>query len=69
MALIAADHVGRFKEWIGEEGEMRHNPPFYRATQVAVRNDDGSWRVVHAHFSIQETGVRPDASESAARRS
>lgn len=57
MACLSADFVARNKEWIGNTEE--HNPPYYRATQVAVRTGDG-WKVVHAHFSVQGQGVRPD---------
>lgn len=57
MACLSADFVSRNKEWIGNT-EV-HNPPYYRATQVAVRTDAG-WKVVHAHFSVQGAGVRPD---------
>lgn len=57
MACITADYVSRHKEWIGRTSE--HNPSYYRATQVAVRTE-GGWKVIHAHFSVQDTGPRPD---------
>jgi hypothetical protein len=57
MACLSADYISRDKEWIGHS-EV-HNPPYYRATQVAVRGDAG-WKVVHAHFSVQAEGERPD---------
>lgn len=57
MACLAADYVKRDKEWVGHS--PAHNPPFYRATQVAVRTETG-WKVVHAHFSVQDDGPRPD---------
>jgi ketosteroid isomerase-like protein len=58
MAMIAADGVSRTKEWVGKPEEI-HNPKRYRATQVCIRTD-GKWKVVHAHFSEQDEGVRPD---------
>ena len=60
MACLSADYVSRHKQWIGHSEE--HNPPFYRATQVAVRTGDG-WKVVHAHFSVQGEGNRPDRTD------
>ena len=58
MAVVAADGVSRTKEWIGKPEET-HNPKRYRTTQVCVRKD-GRWKVVHAHFSEQVEGLRPD---------
>ncbi|MEV7011217.1 nuclear transport factor 2 family protein [Streptosporangium sp. NPDC051022] len=60
MACLSADYVSRDKAWVGD-GEV-HNPPYYRATQVAVRSADG-WKVVHAHFSVQGEGERPDLAD------
>lgn len=60
MACLSADYVSRDKEWIGHS--TVHNPPYYRATQVAVRTEDG-WKVVHAHFSVQGEGGRPDLAD------
>lgn len=66
MAVIVADNVGRFKEWLKpSEDSTTHNPPYYRATEVVIR-EDGKWQIVHAHFSIQGEGERPDYSEKAA---
>ncbi len=59
LAFIASDRVTRFKSWVG--GELEHNPPSYRSTLVLRRGEDG-WRVVHAHFSTEDQGVRPDRS-------
>ena len=58
MAVVAADGVSRTKEWIGKPEET-HNPKRYRTTQVCVR-EGGRWKVVHAHFSEQGEGLRPD---------
>jgi ketosteroid isomerase-like protein len=57
MAAITADYVGRNKTWVG--GEASHNPRYYRATQIARREEDG-WKVVHAHFSEGNLGPRPE---------
>ncbi len=62
MGYVVADSVARHKDWIGE-GEILHNPPHFRSTQVCVREQDGVWRVLHAHFSVQEDGVRVDTQE------
>lgn len=56
-ALIVAEHVARYKEWIGHSAE--HNPPDYRSTSYLERKD-GRWLVVHAHFSPHDPGPRPD---------
>ena len=58
MAMVAADGVSRTKEWVGRPEDV-HNPKRYRTTQVCVRKD-GRWQVVHAHFSEQTEGLRPD---------
>lgn len=57
LAFIASDQVVRFKRWVG--GVLEHNPTTYRSTLVLRRREDG-WRVVHAHFSEEDTGPRPD---------
>jgi ketosteroid isomerase-like protein len=61
-ALILAEHVARYKEWVG--GEFEHNPPDYRATQFLERKD-GRWLVTHAHFSPHGEGLRPDQTPPA----
>ena len=58
MAMVAADGVSRTKEWVRRPEDV-HNPKRYRTTQVCVRKD-GRWQVVHAHFSEQTEGLRPD---------
>lgn len=57
LAFVASDKVTRFKRWVGNTSE--HNPAAYRSTMVMRRTEDG-WQVVHAHFSIEGDGVRPD---------
>jgi len=61
MGYVIADWVGRNKTWLGPENEPSANAPFYRTTQVCT-NDDGTWRVMHVHFSLQSTDPRPDDS-------
>jgi len=61
MACIAADSIARHKDWVG--GSLHHNPPFYRATKVLVRQG-AAWKVVHAHFSVQGEGARPDKAQA-----
>lgn len=61
LGVIAAENVARYKEWVGED-EIAHNPPYYRSTQVCMKDDDDRWRVVHAHFSPQSEGLRPEQS-------
>jgi ketosteroid isomerase-like protein len=57
IAVVVADYVGRNKAWIGSESS--HNPRYYRATQIVVREPEG-WRVIHAHFSEGNLGPRPE---------
>jgi ketosteroid isomerase-like protein len=57
MAAIVADYVGRNKTWVGSESS--HNPRYFRATQIAVR-EAGGWKVIHAHFSEGNLGPRPE---------
>ncbi|UUW90115.1 nuclear transport factor 2 family protein [Nocardioides sp. WV_118_6] len=63
LAFIASDRVTRFKRWVG--GDLKHNPAAYRSTLVLRRGDDG-WRVVHAHFSTEDEGLRPDRDPAGA---
>lgn len=61
MAMIASDGVKRFKSWVGQSNANWHNPPAYRSTMVMLKTG-GAWKTVHAHFSEQGDGVRPDKS-------
>lgn len=64
MAYVAADWVRRTKEWLGQPEAAAYNIPYYRISQVCVRDDGGAWIVRHAHLSEQSTSPRPDELES-----
>jgi ketosteroid isomerase-like protein len=65
MALITDDWIARFRTWKGHEDEPNFNTtPYFRSTQVC-RREAGGWKVIHAHFSSGQTGLRPDQEESA----
>jgi ketosteroid isomerase-like protein len=69
MGFVAAEYIGRTKRWSGPDAassdveahsqQFAEDLAFYRSTQVCQRTADG-WKVVHAHFSVQELGPRPD---------
>jgi ketosteroid isomerase-like protein len=58
MALLTADQVGRYKEWIGQE--PGDSPRHYRATMVFVRKPGDDWQAIHVHFSLATDGPRPE---------
>lgn len=73
LGFVAAEYIGRTKRWSGttDAGDSpveQHSQRFaedlahYRSTQVCERTADG-WKVVHAHFSVQELGPRPDQAD------
>ena len=59
MAVIIADHIERYWDWRANEPRPAHTAgsPYFRATQVCVRERD-QWKVVHAHFSSGYEGPR-----------
>jgi ketosteroid isomerase-like protein len=60
MALITDDWIARYRSWKGHEDEPNFNTtPYFRSTQVCMRYA-GTWKVIHAHFSSGQTGLRPD---------
>jgi ketosteroid isomerase-like protein len=77
MGFVAAEYIGRTKRWTGADAATSavetHSKQFaedlahYRSTQVCQRTAEG-WKVVHAHFSIQELGARPDQTGAEAGR-
>lgn len=72
LGFVAAEYVGRTKKWAGpaprdEESEreaVMAEVAYYRVTQVCRRTAEG-WRVVHAHFSEQHVGPRPEQPPAA----
>ena len=61
MALMTDDHAGRYWKWMGQETEPTFfiDRPYIRCTQVCVR-EGSAWKVIHAHFSSGNVGLRPD---------
>jgi ketosteroid isomerase-like protein len=65
MAVITDDRIQIHRESkVDEEilGRKLTGRPVMRATMVYTREEDG-WKVVHAHYSPNETGERPWAPE------
>lgn len=59
MAVITEERGVRKWNWFAG-GDARYTPaPYVRSTLVLVR-DDGTWKVVHAHFSPGKEGIRPE---------
>jgi hypothetical protein len=60
LALLTDDHMGRDKEWIGDNAQPQFNDnPYVRVTLGCLRQN-GSWKVIHAHWSPGRRGLRPD---------
>lgn len=61
MGLIVGDRVARYFDWIStsEPVPPLFTWPYLRHTQACVR-EDGTWKIVHAHFSSMAEGPRPD---------
>jgi len=60
MALIAADRIARYFDWITTDPvPSLFEWPYVRHTQVCVR-EAGAWKIIHAHFSMASPGPRPD---------
>lgn len=66
MAFVTTEKARRHKRWVSQGGRdlddrqrSAGEVSYWRGTQVFERTDLG-WRVVHAHFSEEATGTRPD---------
>jgi hypothetical protein len=59
MALTTGDYGGLNKQWLSGPDMRMNNTRHYRLTTVQIR-EGGEWQTVHAHFSIQTLGLRPE---------
>ncbi|WP_033294012.1 nuclear transport factor 2 family protein [Amycolatopsis jejuensis] len=71
IAVAVTEKGRRHKRWVPQSGRDLDDRQlaagvisYWRATQVFEQTDAG-WRVVHAHFSEEATGTRPDLMDEA----
>lgn len=59
MAVTTGDYGGLNKQWLSGPDMRMNNTRHFRLTTVQRRTGDG-WETIHAHFSVQSLGPRPD---------
>jgi ketosteroid isomerase-like protein len=59
MALTTGDYGGLNKQWLSGPDMRMNNTRHYRLTTAQIRQA-GEWQTIHAHFSIQALGPRPE---------